>query len=127
MKCLSVRQPWASLIVAGLKEVENRSWMPRYRGPLLIHAGASMTVSDLDSTARRYGIEVDRSSLVFGAIIGAVDLIDCKKKVSSRWHVRGQVGWYLANPRRLRTPIPYKGRLQIFDVPDRLLPKSWRR
>jgi len=126
MKCLSVRQPWAALIVSGLKDVENRSWKPRYRGRLLIHAGAGMRVSDLDYLAEKYGIELDRSSLVLGAILGAVDLIDCKKKVSSRWHVRGDIGWYFANPRRLRSPIPYKGQLGLFEVPDRLLPKSWR-
>ncbi|MDI9431688.1 MAG: ASCH domain-containing protein [Planctomycetota bacterium] len=127
MKCLSVRQPWAALIVAGLKDMENRSWEPRYRGRILIHAGAGMRVSDLDYLAEKYGIEVDRSSLVLGAILGAVDLIDCKKKVTSRWHRRGQIGWYFANPRRLRSPIPYKGQLGLFEVPDRLLPKSWQR
>ena len=39
MKALSVRQPWAELIVAGLKDVENRTWRTDYRGPVLIHAG----------------------------------------------------------------------------------------
>jgi len=112
--------------VTGLKDVENRSWKPGYRGRILIHAGAGMRVSDLDYLAEKYGIELDPSSLVIGAILGAVDLIDCKKKVSSRWHRRGQVGWYFANPRRLRSPIPYKGQLGLFEVPDRLLPKSWR-
>jgi hypothetical protein len=44
---LSIRQPWASLIVAGLKPVENRSWRVRYRGPLLIHAGQRVDVDGL--------------------------------------------------------------------------------
>lgn len=46
MKCLTVCQPYASLIVgwegidqADVKRVENRKWRPAYRGPLLIHAG----------------------------------------------------------------------------------------
>ena len=38
MKALSIRQPWASLIVAGIKDIENRSWVTNYRGKLLIHA-----------------------------------------------------------------------------------------
>jgi hypothetical protein len=38
MKELSIRQPWAWLIIAGHKDVENRSWTTTYRGPLLIHA-----------------------------------------------------------------------------------------
>lgn len=127
MKCLTVRQPWAALIVRGIKDVENRSWATRYRGPLLIQASVNMTAADLEYVAHRYGIKMERSSLVFGAILGAVDLVDCRTKVSSSWHTRGHVGWYLENPRRLRIPIPYKGQLGLFDVRDRLLPASWRR
>ena len=37
--CVSVRQPWADLLVSGIKSVENRSWKCAHRGPLLIHAG----------------------------------------------------------------------------------------
>ncbi len=126
MKCLTVWQPWADLIVNGIKDVENRPWATRYRGPLLIHAAARMTVSDLELIARKYGIELDRSALRLGAILRAVDLIDCRKKVTSQWHKRGKFGWYFENPRRLRTAIPYKGQLGVFEVPDRLLPMSWR-
>ena len=32
MKTLSVRQPWASLLVSGLKDIENRTWAPNYKG-----------------------------------------------------------------------------------------------
>lgn len=127
MKCLTVWQPWADLIVKCIKDVENRRWQRRYRGPLLNHAAGRMDVSDVELIRRRYGIEVDRSALKLGVILGAVDLIDCRKKKTSRWHKRGQFGWYFENPRRLRTPIPYKGQLGIYNVPDRLLPKSWRR
>ena len=38
MKCISIRQPWAWLIIKGVKPVENRTWSSSYRGPLLIHA-----------------------------------------------------------------------------------------
>lgn len=34
MKVLTIRQPWASLIMAGLKEYEFRSWKTNYRGEL---------------------------------------------------------------------------------------------
>ena len=40
MMAISLWQPWASLIAAGLKRVETRSWETRYRGPLAIHASA---------------------------------------------------------------------------------------
>lgn len=38
MKTLSVRQPWASLLVSGLKDIENRTWTPNFKGRIMIHA-----------------------------------------------------------------------------------------
>ena len=46
MKVLSVRQPWAWLIVAGHKDIENRKWYTNHRGPLLIHASKAMDPED---------------------------------------------------------------------------------
>jgi hypothetical protein len=40
---LSIRQPWASLILLAGKDIENRTWETRLRGPILIHAAISMT------------------------------------------------------------------------------------
>ena len=42
MKAISIRQPWAWLIVHGYKDVENRTWATKYRGPILIHAGKTL-------------------------------------------------------------------------------------
>jgi hypothetical protein len=39
MKALSIRQPWAWLIVHGVKDVENRTWRTNFRGRFLVHAG----------------------------------------------------------------------------------------
>ena len=39
MKALSIRQPWAHRILREGKDIENRDWPTRYRGPVLIHAG----------------------------------------------------------------------------------------
>jgi len=126
VKCLTVWQPWAELIVMGVKDVENRSWPTRHRGPILIHAASRMRASDLGVLAEEYGIELDRSALELGAVLGAVDVVECRREVTSPWHHAGACGWYLANPRRLPEPIRYKGQLRLFDVPDRLLPESWR-
>ena len=41
MKVLTVKQPWATLIVEGIKKYEFRSWKTKYRGEVLIHAGLS--------------------------------------------------------------------------------------
>ena len=46
MKAISVKQPWASLIISGIKDIENRKWKTNYRGRVLIHASNS---TDLDN------------------------------------------------------------------------------
>lgn len=48
MKALSIRQPWAWLIVNGFKDIENRSWHTKYRGPVLIHASKGLTRKEYD-------------------------------------------------------------------------------
>ena len=40
VKVLTVKQPWASLIVHGIKDIENRSWRTNFRGRVLIHSSA---------------------------------------------------------------------------------------
>lgn len=45
MKALSIRQPWAWLILHGGKDIENRSWNTNFRGRFLIHAAAGMTIT----------------------------------------------------------------------------------
>jgi len=72
-KALSIRQPWAHLIVAGIKQIENRTWTTRYRGPLLIHAGQlwhDETIADIE---RRHRIAIPRD-LQLGGIVGIATL-----------------------------------------------------
>jgi hypothetical protein len=114
IKALSVRQPWANAILLG-KDVENRSRYFAHRGLMLIHAS-----SHLDYRARRDPRikALPSNELVFGHLIGLVTLVDCVETSNSVWADRS-VRWklILANPRRLTRPVPYKGRLTLFDVP----------
>jgi len=125
--CLSIRQPWAWLIVNGFKNIENRDWPTDYRGPLLIHAGKAFdedcftrTTIDLD-LFDRFGIEVFNSiprcttDYRLGCIIGQADLVDVVEKSDSRWFC-GDYGFVLENARTI-DPIPYAGKLKLFDVP----------
>ena len=48
-RCLTVRQPWASLIIAGTKTVEHRRWRTDYRGELWIHAGLAVDDTAADT------------------------------------------------------------------------------
>ena len=52
MAALSIRQPWAWLVVNGYRDIENRDWPTNFRGPLLVHAGLTMTRSDYEQAAQ---------------------------------------------------------------------------
>jgi len=71
MKVLTIREPWASLIVNGYKEYEFRSWKTNYRGKILIHAGLKIE-TDIIERFKEYNLEYQK-----GVIIGEADLVDC--------------------------------------------------
>ena len=102
LRTLSLRQPWAWLVVNGYKDIENRSWRTNHRGPLLIHASSTTTTlqADLRRVKQEYRIDLP-DSLELGGVVGVVDVVDCVKKSDSRWHFRGNWGWVIANPQRL--------------------------
>lgn len=113
MRALSIRQPWASLIVAGIKDIENRTWRTKYRGPLLIHAACTEAkLSAREMT--RYLTLLDLDELPRGGIIGRVEVVDCVETHCSHWF-EGPIGWVLQNPE----PIPFRrvrGALGLFQV-----------
>jgi hypothetical protein len=72
---LSLKQPWAALVVLGLKTIEIRSWPTARRGRILIHAAR---VPDGRAEARRHGTpELQALVQRQGGIIGSVELTDC--------------------------------------------------
>lgn len=111
---ITVRQPWAWLIVYGPKDIENRSWTVSHRGVLLIHAAKEMTRKEFyegAKYARHRGVTVPSpESLLFGGIIGAGSLhgIAEPAAATSRWHEEGKYGWMIDNRRPLDF-IPCKG------------------
>ena len=113
MKTLSVRQPWADLIMRGIKDIENRSWTTSYRGPLLIHA--SKTFVPGPAVAAFYGHDHQWEQ---GGIIGTVDLVDVVTVSDSQWAQRdGQTfHWVLANPQRAPF-VPMNGKLNLYETP----------
>lgn len=128
MKALSIRQPWAGLIVAGVKHIENRAWRTRFRGRLLIHAAVGRSGLTLIDIERDHGVKITdelvRLCAFVGGILGSVELVDCVTRSESPWF-DGQInakdrpnwGFVLRDARVL----PFRriaGRLGIFDVPD---------
>lgn len=129
MKALSIRQPWAHLIVYGGKDIENRSWHTKFRGRFLVHASSGMTVKEfrfaLDFMEER-GLPlphpIPRGNLLRGGIIGSVELVDSVDTSESPWYM-GDKGFVLRDPRPLPF-LPYKGQLGFFDIPTHLLPQG---
>jgi ASCH domain len=107
MKALSIRQPWADLILAGVKTSEYRSWQVDYRGPLLIHA----------AKRKEPFADVPRST-PRGGFVGVVNLIDIVPTGDVDPDKR--YAWVFVNPRRIPF-VAAKGRLGLFDPPPELL------
>ena len=117
---LSVRQPWAWLIVHGWKNIENRTWRVAWRGRFLVHASKGMTVGDYQAcklfvagfAPTLADLIPGRLNLERGGIVGAARILDCVERHESEWFT-GPVGFVLgdASPMPLR---PVVGRLGFF-------------
>ena len=118
-KAISIRQPWAWLIVNGHKDIENRSWKTNFRGPLLIHAAKGMTKDEYIGAlvmAEENGVVVpDFKDLELGGIVGHAVLIDCVSHSYDPWFF-GPFGFVMVKQK----PLPFitcKGSLGFF-LPD---------
>ena len=107
MKALSLKQPWADLIVQGKKIIETRKWRTNFRGEFYIHASKSFDKKNCES----FGIK----NPVTGALIGKVELVNDEdyRKHFAKNFVR--YGYLLRNIKRIN-PVPYKGKLNFFEV-----------
>ena len=124
-KIISVRQPWAWLIINYGKDIENRDWPTNYRGAVLIHAsrwfGKGEVYDDFQFAKRlapppHGSVTLNDLRAQCGHIIGRVNLIDCVEKSESPWFF-GRYGFVLKGAEPI-TPIPFKARLGLFDCPD---------
>lgn len=138
MKALSLWQPWASLMAAGLKTIETRHWPTRYRGLLMIHAAKRLMSVEEHGLLWDWQVEglVPQDfggapfSLPFGAIVAVVDLVYClptteiivgEREQAFGNYSTGRWAWITRNPRAVNPPIPYRGRQGIFEIPDEIL------
>lgn len=91
MKAITIKQPWASLIAHGIKDIENRSWRTHYRGLIFIHSSQAIVnalyLTDEQEDAIRGDIRHDliNRKLPNSAIIGEVNIVDCVLNHSSIW------------------------------------------
>lgn len=123
MRVLTVKQPYASLIVEGYKKIETRSWYTNYRGKLYIHAGAGVDKDAMERLGVKNLIQAQR------CIIGAVNLVDCVPQSEfilylmpetdrefGHW-IDGHYAWILENP-QLVEPIFTKGKLGLWEYKE---------
>jgi len=117
MKALSLKQPYAELIVSGKKTIEIRKWNTNFRGKFLIHASMKRD----DEAMKKYGF----NDLPRGFIVGEATLVDVKKYdndsdfdkdgdkhfASSDY---GNYGFILKDAKRI-TKIPAKGKLNFWN------------
>lgn len=133
MKAITVKQPWASLIVSGLKDIENRKWKTTFRGRVLIHASNSkdldnlpldtiFTTPQINALKQHYSENVLCSFIYpHGEIIGSVEIVDCVVNHTSVWAEKSSnedkpiYNWVLANPIKFKNPIPAKGKLSFWE------------
>lgn len=148
MKAITIKQPWASLIVHGIKDIENRNWRTNFRGRVLIHSSAKGDIAKfgcLQPSQREKVLYtpigcINFNDLPFGSIIGSVEIIDCVINHPSIWaektenytvgmnpkiheNITGKkvvYSWVLANPILFPEPIPAKGKLSLWEY-DRIL------
>ena len=121
MKALTIKQPWAELIMAGLKDVENRSRRTNFRGRFAVHAGrrrADFEDLDLDGMPKKFRKPIEQAwerHANPGRVLGTVELVDCIQTSASHWAIEGYWHWLLADPRPYTRPIAAKGQLGLWE------------
>lgn len=133
MKAITIKQPWASLIVHGIKDIENRTWTcpKKYIGQrVLIHASVRQECY-YPFEVMEHEQEMDfwekgvldtpgllKAHQICSAIIGSVEIVDCVQNHPSIWAEKGVYNWVLANPILYAKPIEnVKGKLSFWEYP----------
>ena len=148
MKALTMTQPWATLVAIGENTIETRSWGTRYRGPLAIHSakGFPSDARELCRT-RPYATVLaaagyrNAAALPLGAVIAVARLDDVMeftraslrevRALAKRGDVPeheadfgdfspGRYGFVLRDVQPLRDPVPARGMLGLWEVPEPL-------
>lgn len=126
IRALTVHQPWAACIAAGVKTIENRTWAPKtWRGTLLIHAGVAWDTTAKDSPApveETFIRHTPPGAGTQGAVVAVAMLKDCHPADGRCCAPWGQPQrwiwhWELAGIQALERPVPCRGRQRLW-IPD---------
>jgi hypothetical protein len=139
LRCLSLTQPYATLVALTEKLTETRSWGTKHRGTVAIHAAKGFPEHERWLTTRwPFAVALGTTPLVMGVIVAVVSLADCYRfddrtagviEAQSRLgqqprferffgnYAAGRYGFVLANVRPLATPVPARGMLGLWTAP----------
>jgi hypothetical protein len=144
MKALSIKQPLAGLIIAGIKNVENRSWSPKHApGTMAIVSTATPDAAKwwqpLREKCAALGVTFpEELCKINGAVLGTVefnyfvwtnpdeggrhetDSLTLTDAEVGNWWNPDYIGFLFENPKRLATQIPIKGQLGIYTLPPEI-------
>lgn len=125
MKVLSIKEPWASLIMNGTKKIETRSWKTKYRGEIYIHA----SLSKAKITKPEVYELIKDMNFKCGYIICKCNLVDCiymtneyvndmktnhyEEYICGHYEV-GRYAWIVEDVRVIE-PIEAKGKLGLWN------------
>ena len=124
LKALSVKQPWAYMIVTGQKTLEVRKRSLKHRGLLVIHASRT-----IDEVARQYfgfeSVELPTGAALGTVCVAAEEQLSGSEMLRRRWEHRcwgpflhGSVCLQLTSPTIFQTPTQMLGQLRVFLVPE---------
>jgi len=117
---LSIRNPWAFEILHGRKDIENRNWKPRLVTPFRLNIHAGKVFDDRASYYSRLTREQCAGRM--GALIGFCEVVAIHDGYAchngcSEWAMTARWHWELSGAHAIN-PIPMKGRLGLWEVPD---------
>lgn len=135
LKALTLWRPWAWLIAAGHKPVENRTWAPPRAllgQRIVLHAGKTMDRDGAVAVRQEFGIEFPPEAWAEG-IVGVATLVRSFDGIttalepmrSSPWY-SGDIGWVFAEPIQIPA-VECKGAQGLWDVPAEVARKAWYR
>ncbi|KAF4082893.1 hypothetical protein AMELA_G00133830 [Ameiurus melas] len=132
--CLSMHQPWASLLTCGIKRVEGRTWYSSHRGRLWIAAAAKKpTPQEIAQVEAMYRKQICKQDLHFpkdyptGCLLGCVNMTDClsQEQFKEQYpHISDESAspfvFICTNPQELLVKFPMKGKHKIWKLESQI-------
>lgn len=139
--CLSMHQPWASLLIEGFKRFEGRDWDTEYRGILWIHATSKKPEEELIDAIEAECVELYKNcqnmpqfpkKYPVSALLGCVDLVDCVKKetyqklIPHEFREKAESShlFVCKNPKKLEIPHKMPGQPKLYKLDKDIVERS---